>query len=98
MSITDEQIRRVAHLARVQIADKDLPVYAKSLSNIFNLVEKMSDVAIDQVLPMAHPRDLDQPLRPDEITEPDVRQAMLEIAPMTEQGLYLVPQVIEESA
>lgn len=95
MSIEDSDIKKIAHLARLSIADEEVPGYAKDLSNILALVEQMDSVDTDAITPMAHPLDAVQRLREDVVSEPDIREAAQAIAPETEAGLYLVPKVIE---
>jgi len=95
VALSAEDIRRIAHLARLQIDEQDIPRYADSLSEILSLVEQMNEVDTQGVLPMAHPQDVAQRLRADEITETDQRAHFQEHAPLTEAGLYLVPRVIE---
>jgi aspartyl-tRNA(Asn)/glutamyl-tRNA(Gln) amidotransferase subunit C len=95
MSITKEEVGKIAHLARLALNDEQAQAYASQLDNIFELVTVLQNTNTDHVLPMAHPLDAKQRLRPDAITEGNVREAMQAIAPSTEMGLYLVPQVIE---
>ncbi|MGH8504192.1 MAG: Asp-tRNA(Asn)/Glu-tRNA(Gln) amidotransferase subunit GatC [Gammaproteobacteria bacterium] len=95
MALGPDDIRKIAHLARLQIDEQDIPRYADSLSEILSLVEQMNQVDTQGVLPMAHPQDVAQRLRADEITETDQRAHFQEHAPLTEAGLYLVPRVIE---
>ena len=95
MSLETDDVKRIAHLARLAIDEQDIPGYANNLSNILDLVEQMSSVNTDDVSPMAHPMDAHQRLRPDEVTETDRREALQKNAPQTENGLFLVPKVIE---
>jgi aspartyl-tRNA(Asn)/glutamyl-tRNA(Gln) amidotransferase subunit C len=95
MSLNPEDIKKIAHLARLQIDEHDIPGYARNLSEILALVEEMNRVDTRGVQPMAHPQDVSQRLRADEITETDQRAHFQQIAPQTEGGLYLVPRVIE---
>ena len=95
MSLDAEQVKKIAHLARLAINEADIPGYASTLSNILELVDQMSAVNTDDVEPMAHPMDASQRLRADVVTETDQREKFQAIAPKTEDGLYLVPQVIE---
>jgi aspartyl-tRNA(Asn)/glutamyl-tRNA(Gln) amidotransferase subunit C len=95
VSLTPEDIRKIAHLARLQIDEQDIPLYARNLSEILALVEQMNSADTSGVQPMAHPQDISQRLRPDEVTETDQRERFQRIAPQTEGGLYLVPKVIE---
>ena len=99
MSLNKSDVEKIAQLARLQIEEADIPLYANNLSNILQLVEQMSAVDTTGVEIMAHPLDalLDkgQRLRSDEVTEIDQRKLFQSIAPQVEAGLYLVPKVIE---
>ena len=95
MSLTLEQVRRVAHLARIEVSDAEANSTLGHLNGIFTLIEAMQAVDTRGVEPMAHAQDLAQRLRPDEVTEINQRQAFQAIAPDPEAGLYLVPQVME---
>ncbi|MDH5483723.1 MAG: Asp-tRNA(Asn)/Glu-tRNA(Gln) amidotransferase subunit GatC [Gammaproteobacteria bacterium] len=95
MSLGPDDVKKIAHLARLGINESDIEGYADSLSSILGLVEDMNTVNTDDVLPMAHPQDVSQRLRVDEVTESNQREKFQAIAPLTEDGLYLVPQVIE---
>jgi aspartyl-tRNA(Asn)/glutamyl-tRNA(Gln) amidotransferase subunit C len=95
MSLDADEVKKIAYLARLKIDDADIPGYVSNLSNILELVEQMNSVDTGGVLPMSHPMDAVQRLREDEVTESDQRDSFQEIAPSTEDGLYLVPRVIE---
>ena len=95
MSLTPEQVVQVAHLARLEIEPPQVEQYARELSNIFDLVDQLQQAEVGDAGPMAHPMDMVQRLRPDEVTEPDRREVYQQFAPATEDGLYLVPKVIE---
>ncbi|EXI77530.1 MAG: Aspartyl/glutamyl-tRNA(Asn/Gln) amidotransferase subunit C [Candidatus Accumulibacter appositus] len=98
MSLTLEQVHRVAHLARIEISDGEAQNTLGQLNEIFSLIEEMQAVDTRGVEPMAHAQDVAQRLRADRVTESgqrDQRAAFQEIAPETEAGLYLVPKVIE---
>jgi aspartyl-tRNA(Asn)/glutamyl-tRNA(Gln) amidotransferase subunit C len=95
MSLTPEQVRQVAHLARLELPADKLPHYARQLSNILEMVGQLAAADTEGVTPMAHPLDMVQRLRPDAVSEPDRREAFQAIAPAVEGGLYLVPKVIE---
>jgi len=95
MSLEADDVKGIAHLARLQIEEKNIAEYATSLSNILGLVEQMNTVDTSNIKPMAHPMDVSQRLRADEVLEENQREAFQKIAPKTEDGLYLVPQVIE---
>ena len=95
MSLTLEQVRRVAQLARIDISDAEAENTLGHLNGIFSLIEEMQAVDTRGVEPMAHAQDLAQRLRADEVTEANRREAYQAVAPETEAGLYLVPKVIE---
>ncbi len=95
MSLSREDVVRIAHLARLQIDEDKIPDYARNLSNILQLVEQMSAVDTSRVVPMAHPLDTVQRLREDVISETNQRDHFQKHAPSVENGLYLVPKVIE---
>ena len=95
MSLTLEQVRRVAHLARIEVSDAEAESTLGHLNGIFALIEAMQAVDTKGVEPMAHAQDLAQRLRTDGVTESDRRGAFQAVAPETEAGLYLVPRVIE---
>lgn len=95
MSLKTEDVKNIAHLARLAISDDTIDDYARDLSNILDLVDQMNQVNTDHVQPMAHPMDAQQRLREDVATEPDQREKFQSIAPDVENGLYRVPKVIE---
>jgi len=95
MSLTPEQVRRVAHLARIEVSDAEAETTLGHLNGIFTLIEAMQAVDTQGVEPMAHAQDLAQRLRDDRVTEENRRDAFQAVAPETEAGLYLVPKVIE---
>lgn len=95
MSLTLEQVRRVAQLARIEISDAEAESTLGHLNGIFTLIEEMQAVDTHGIEPMAHAQDLSQRLREDAVTEENRRAAFQKIAPETEGGLYLVPKVIE---
>jgi aspartyl-tRNA(Asn)/glutamyl-tRNA(Gln) amidotransferase subunit C len=96
MSLTRSQVEGIAHLARLEIAEAQMPVYVDSLSKIIDFVEQLAAADTDGVEPMAHPlADQVQRLRPDEVTETDRREKFQQNASSVAAGLYLVPKVIE---
>jgi aspartyl-tRNA(Asn)/glutamyl-tRNA(Gln) amidotransferase subunit C len=95
MSLSDQDVRRVAHLARLTVSPAEIAAWGASLSRILDLIERMNAVDTSGVEPMAHPRDVALRLRPDGVSEVDVRERLQRIAPAVEAGLYLVPKVIE---
>ncbi len=95
MSLDRVDVEKIAHLARLAIDEQEAEAYAKDLSNILDLVAQMNAVDTEGVVPMAHPLHMAQRLRLDQVTETDQRDKYQRIAPLTEDGLYLVPKVIE---
>jgi aspartyl-tRNA(Asn)/glutamyl-tRNA(Gln) amidotransferase subunit C len=95
MSIDVEEVKKIARLACLNIKEEDIQSYASNLSNILDLVEQMNAVDTSGVTPMSHPFEAVQRLREDVVTEPDRRDDFMAIAPASEDGLYLVPKVIE---
>ena len=95
MSLTANDVNKIAHLARLGIDAQDTESYAKDLSGMLDLMTQMSELNTDTVEPMAHPMDQAQRLRPDTVTELNNREKFMSIAPQTEAGLFLVPKVIE---
>lgn len=95
MALDSTEIGNIANLARLAIEEKDVPEYQKNLSSILDLAVQMQSVNTDNVEPMAHPMDAVQRLRADEVTEVNQREALQAVAPATEEGLFLVPKVIE---
>ena len=95
MSIEVDEVKKIARLASLDVKDEDIQSYATNLSNILDLVEQMNAVDTSGVTPMSHPFDAVQRLREDVVTDPDRREDFMAIAPKTEDGLYLVPKVIE---
>jgi aspartyl-tRNA(Asn)/glutamyl-tRNA(Gln) amidotransferase subunit C len=95
MSLERSDVENIAHLARLAVNESELDSVAGDLSTILRLVEQMSAVDTTGVTPMAHPLHMAQRLRADEVSEIDERAHFQSIAPATENGLYLVPRVIE---
>lgn len=95
MSLTAEDVNKIAWLARLAIDPDKTGAYARDLSGILDLVAQMSAVDTASVPPMAHPLDQVQRLRPDAVSEADQRAGFQAHAPLVEAGLYLVPKVIE---
>lgn len=95
MSLTIDQVQRIAHLARIEIGEQEALVTQTHLNGIFQLIEQMQAVDTRGVEPMAHAQELSQRLREDIVTEPERRAAYQAVAPEVEAGLYLVPKVIE---
>jgi aspartyl-tRNA(Asn)/glutamyl-tRNA(Gln) amidotransferase subunit C len=95
MSLSDDQIRRLARLARIALQPGETKEVGERLNRILGLVAQMQAVDTAGVEPMSHALDLVQRLRPDEVAESDRRELYQSVAPALEDGLYLVPKVIE---
>lgn len=95
MSLDNNTVQQIARLARLQIEENDLDKYCTELSNILDLVAKMEACNTDGIEPMTHPFDASLRLRDDQITESNQREKFQNISPAVEQGLYLVPKVID---
>jgi aspartyl-tRNA(Asn)/glutamyl-tRNA(Gln) amidotransferase subunit C len=95
MSLDQNDVEKIAHLARIAIADKDVPGYVESLGNILKLVDQMNEVDTNNVTPMSHPHAAYQRLREDVVTEANQREHFQQITTHVENGLYLVPKVLD---
>lgn len=95
MAIVDDEVREIAHLARIKIEDDEIPGYAQQLSKILDFVAQMNAVDTTGVEPLAHPIETAPHNRPDEVLEHDQRESFQSNAPQIENSLYLVPKVIE---
>ena len=95
MSLSLDDVKRIALLARIAIDEQEEHQVLGELRSIFGLIEEMQAVDTAGVEPMSHAQDVVQRLRPDNVTEGDQRQLYQSIAPQVEDGLYLVPRVIE---
>lgn len=95
MSISSDEVRKVAHLARLDVTGEQLDAYAGELSTILTLVAELERADTVSVPPLAHPIEASQRLRADEVTEMDQRRRFQAIAPAVQDGLYRVPKVIE---
>lgn len=95
MDLDNTTVRKIASLAKLDIADNDIDQYQQDLSNILDLVAQMKDCNTDDVEVMTHPMDATMRLRDDTITETNQRESLQTVAPATENGLYLVPKVLD---
>ncbi len=95
MSLTPEDVRRIAHLARLEVSAEEAERTRVQLNGILAFVEQLQAVDTRGVAPMAHAVDVVQRLRQDKVTEADCRADFQAVAPEAEAGLYLVPKVIE---
>ena len=95
MALERSEVEKIAHLARLGLNEDDLPGTTETLNNILGLIDRMQAVDTSDVEPLAHPLETTQRLRRDEVTETNQRDAYQAIAPAVQDGLYLVPRVIE---
>lgn len=95
MALTRSQVEKIAELARLQISEEEIAAYVGNLTKIIDFVDQLESARTDHVEPMAHPLNMDQPLREDRVIESDDRDRYQHNASETEAGLYLVPKVIE---
>src|SRR5690606_8368948 len=95
MTIQRSDIEKLAELARIQISEENITATLTSLGNVLQLVDQLQAADTTSIAPMAHPLDAVQRPRPDTVTEPNRRDAFQAIPPATENGLHLVPQVLE---
>ncbi|MBI4191936.1 MAG: Asp-tRNA(Asn)/Glu-tRNA(Gln) amidotransferase subunit GatC [Betaproteobacteria bacterium] len=95
MALTLDDVKRIAHLARIEVEPQEAEQVLAQLTGIFRLIEQMQAVNTDGVEPMSHAQDVTLRLRDDAVTEADQRALFQSIAPQVESGLYLVPKVIE---
>jgi len=95
MSLTGEEVKKIAHLARLSMSEEEIQPLTRDLDNILSLVNKMNQTDIGAVAPMAHPLEAVQPLRDDVVTETNQRDLFLQNAPQSLMGLFIVPQVLE---
>jgi aspartyl-tRNA(Asn)/glutamyl-tRNA(Gln) amidotransferase subunit C len=95
MSLSLDDVKRVANLARIEISEDEAGTALAQLSDIFGLIREMQAVNTSAIKPMSHAQDVIQRLRADVVTDVDQRELFQSIAPKVESGLYLVPKVIE---
>ncbi len=104
MALSTEDIKKIAHLARLEVTDSDAAATLSKLTGILGLIEQMQAVNTEGIVPMSHSQDLVQRLRDDVVTKTNQREAFQQISPVlgngsaelaVDSGLYLVPKVIE---
>ncbi|MES3006897.1 MAG: Asp-tRNA(Asn)/Glu-tRNA(Gln) amidotransferase subunit GatC [Pseudomonadota bacterium] len=95
MALEKSDVEKIAHLARLHIDATEAQEVASRISSILDLIDQMQSVETRNVAPLAHPFDAVQRLRPDIVTEKNEREYLQKIAPAVQDGLYLVPKVIE---
>jgi len=95
MSLDFKTINDIATLAKLTITECDIPKCAQEINTILTLVGTLQDIETQHITPMAHPMDVTQRLRPDLVTENNVREICQAHAPAVQDGFYLVPKVID---
>ncbi len=95
MSLSKQQVQHIAVLARLQLAEDQFDDVVAKLSSIVDFVDQLQQAPTDDVVPMAHPLNQTQRLRPDVVTESDEREMIQKNAPAVSDGFYIVPKVIE---
>jgi len=95
MAIEQDEIEKIAELARIRIDEDQIGQVTQRITEILQMVDQLQAVDTQDVEPMANPLDATARLRADAVTESDRREAFQAIAPAVENGLYLVPKVID---
>jgi aspartyl-tRNA(Asn)/glutamyl-tRNA(Gln) amidotransferase subunit C len=95
MALSIQDVRRIARLARIEITAAEADEVRRKLDSIFDLINEMRSVDTEGIVPMSHAQDLALPLREDRVSEPDRHALFQSVAPSVQDGLYLVPKVIE---
>ena len=95
MTLSLQDIERIAHLARIEISAGEAADVRVKLDAIFAMINELNAVDTTGIVPMSHAQDMTMPLRDDAVTEADMRTRYQPLAPLTEDGLYLVPRVVE---
>ncbi|MCO4837386.1 MAG: Asp-tRNA(Asn)/Glu-tRNA(Gln) amidotransferase subunit GatC [Oceanospirillaceae bacterium] len=95
MALENADIEKIAILARLQVTPNEMNDYTNSISSILSLIDQMQQVDTNGIAPLSNPHDATQRLREDTVTCDDQREAFMAIAPATQDGLYLVPQVLD---
>ena len=95
MKFDNDEIKKIAHLARININENDAKKVSEKLEGILGLIDQMTQVNTESIEPMAHALDIKQPLREDKVTEVDMREKSLKLSNETDQSLFIVPRVIE---
>ena len=95
MALNRQDVEKIAHLARINIDKEDINEYLGNLTSILDLVDQMQRVDTQNVEHLSHPLDAIQRLRADDITESNQREQLQQAAPAVEEGLFLVPKVID---
>lgn len=95
MAFDRKEVEKVAQLARLHLSNSEKDEVTGRITDILTLIDQMQSVDTDAVAPLAHPLEITQRLREDDVTESNRRDELQQLAPEVEEGLYLVPRVIE---
>ena len=95
MALENADIEKIAILARLQVTPSETSDYANSISSILSLIDQMQQVSTQTIEPLSNPHDASQRLRKDEVTCDNQREAFIALAPAAQDGLYLVPKVLD---
>ncbi|PCJ26229.1 MAG: Asp-tRNA(Asn)/Glu-tRNA(Gln) amidotransferase GatCAB subunit C [SAR86 cluster bacterium] len=95
MAFDKSEVEKIAHLARLHISESEADEVTSRITDILALIDEMQSVDTDSIEPLSHPLDVVQRLRTDEVTEQNQREKLQALAPDNQDGLYLVPKVLE---
>ena len=95
MSLNQADLKKIAHLARINVSEQETKVLEEKLQGIMSLIDQMQNVDTNNVEPMSHAIEVSQPLRDDIVKESDIRKDILPLASEVHDSLFVVPQVIE---
>ena len=95
MALTDKEIKKLSHLAKINIDSKDEEVVLSKLEGIIKLIDSMQKVNTDGIQPMSHALDITQPLRVDTVTEENQKNDFLKLGPESNENYFIVPRVVE---
>ena len=95
MTLDKSEVEKIAHLARLHISEPEAEEVTTRITDILALIDQMQSIDTESVEPLAHPLDVVQRLRADDITESNQRDELQKLAPASEDGLYLVPKVLD---
>ncbi len=95
MALDKSEIEKIAHLARLHVSESEAEEVTTRITDILALIDQMQTVDAESVEAMAHPLEVVQRLRADDITEQDQRDELQKLAPSSENGMYLVPRVLD---
>ena len=95
MSVDTKTVRRIAHLARIAVADDEIPHLQEELNAILAFVEQLAPVDVADIEPMTSVTPMAMKKRPDTVTDGEIAEQILRNAPATQDGFFLVPKVVE---